>query len=270
MRWLRFEHDGSVRVGSSEDGRVQPVAAEDLQAVMRGEGTKPIADPVSQEEVRILPPVAPSKVIAVGQNYLDHIKEQGIEPPDEPVLFANFPTSVIGHGDEIRWPDSLTQKVDYEAELAVVIGRRAKAVSEEEALDYVFGYTACNEVSARDLQMSDSQWTRGKALDTFCPIGPVVVEKDEVPDPQNLPVKCRLNGETMQDSNTSQMVFTVAQLIAFITEGITLEPGDVVVTGTPPGVGNFRNPPVFLNPGDIVEVEIGGVCTLSNPVGEYF
>ncbi len=270
MRWMRFEHQGSVGVGRVENDRVQPVAAEDLQTVMRGEGTKSIGDPVAQEEVRVLAPVSPSKVIAVGQNYLDHVKEQGGEPPDEPVLFANFPTSVIGHGDEIRWPDSLTQKVDYEAELAVVIGRRAKSVSEEVALNYVFGYTACNEVSARDLQMSDSQWTRGKALDTFCPVGPIVVEKDEVPDPQDLSVECRLNGETMQDSNTSEMLFTVAQLIAYITEGITLEPGDVVVTGTPPGVGIFRTPPVFLKPGDIVEVEIGGVCTLSNPVGEYF
>ncbi len=269
MRWMRFEHDGSVNVGSVEDGRVRPVAASDLQEVMRGGGTELADEPVPVDEVRVLAPLRPSKVIVIGNNYVDHIREQGIEFPDQPAFLAKFPTSVIGHGEEIRWPKKLTQQVDYEAELAVIVGRQAKGLSEENAMEAVFGYTAANELSARDVQLGDGQWVRGKALDNFCPIGPTITTTDEVPDPQNLTIRCILNGEVMQDGTTSEMYFSVARLMEFVSEGITLEPGDVILTGTPPGVGYFRDPQVFLKPGDTVEVEIEGLDVLSNPVGDH-
>jgi 2-keto-4-pentenoate hydratase/2-oxohepta-3-ene-1,7-dioic acid hydratase in catechol pathway len=242
MRHVRFEHDGEVHDGVLED---VPSGA------------------------RLLAPVTPGKIVAVGQNYMDHIREQGAKPPGIPVLFPKFATCVIGPGDPIRWSASLTERVDYEGELAVVIGRRASRVGVDEALDHVRGYTIANDVSARDLQMGDGQWLRGKALDTFLPMGPAVVTPDEVGDPQDLTIRTRLNGETVQDSSTREMVFTVAEIIAFITEGITLEPGDVVLTGTPHGVGVFRDPPVFLQPGDTVEVEVGNLGLLSNPVGPH-
>jgi 2-keto-4-pentenoate hydratase/2-oxohepta-3-ene-1,7-dioic acid hydratase in catechol pathway len=255
MRRVRFEHDGAVRQGVLDDGLVRPGA---------NGSAIPLAD------VRLLSPVVPGKVVAVGQNYMDHIREQGAEPPGIPVLFPKFATSVIGPGDQIRWAHGLTDRVDYEGELAVVIGRRARRVRVGEALDFVAGYTIANDVSARDLQMGDGQWLRGKALDTFLPLGPWLVTPDEAGDPQDLPIRTRLNGETVQDSSTREMVFTVAELIAFITEGITLEPGDVVLTGTPKGVGNFRDPQLFMKPGDVVEVEVGGLGVLTNTIGPHF
>ena len=270
MRWMRFEHEGSVKLGRVENGQVQPIAAKSMQEVIRGENTDLAGDLVPVEEVRTLAPLRPGKIVAVGQNYMDHIREQGNEPPGMPVLFPKFPTNVIGPEEEIRWPDNLTQKVDYEAELAVIIGEGGRSLGEEEALDAVFGYTAANDVTARDLQFSEGgQWTRGKAIDTFLPIGPVVVGADEVPDPQVLPIRCRVNGETLQDSNTKEMVFAVAQLVAFVSQTTALEPGDLILTGTPDGVGVFRDPQIFLQAGDTVEVEVGDFGVLSNPVGDH-
>lgn len=176
MRWARFEHEGSVKLGKVEDGRIQPVAAQSMQEVIRGEGTEAAEDPVAVEEVRTLSPLRPDKIVAVGQNYMDHIREQGNEPPGIPVLFPKFPTNVIGPEEEIRWPKNLTQQVDYEAELAVIIGEGGRCLREEDALEAVFGYTAANDVTARDLQFAEGgQWTRGKAIDTFLPLGPTVV-----------------------------------------------------------------------------------------------
>lgn len=267
---MRFAHEGDVRLGRIEDGRVQPVAARSMQEVIRGENTDPVGEPVAVEDVRISAPLRPGKIVAVGQNYMDHIREQGNEPPGMPVLFPKFPTNVIGPEEEIRWPKSLTQQVDYEAELAVIMGQGGRCLEEEDALAAVFGYTAANDVSARDLQFSEGgQWTRGKAIDNFLPLGPVVVSTDEVPDPQAVPIVCRVNGETLQDSNTKEMVFNVAQLVAFVSQSVVLEPEDVILTGTPHGVGVFRDPQVFLQPGDTVEVEVGDFGVLSNPVGEY-
>jgi 2-keto-4-pentenoate hydratase/2-oxohepta-3-ene-1,7-dioic acid hydratase in catechol pathway len=160
----------------------------------------------------------------------------------------------------------ITTQVDYEAELGVVIGRTARAVSVQEALDYVLGYTCLNDVSARELQSGDGQWVRGKSLDTFCPLGPWIVTTDEIPDPQNLAIRCRLNGQIVQDPSTRHMIFSVAELVSFISQGITLEPGDVLATGTPPGVGIVRRPPLLLKPGDVVRVEIDGIGALENPV----
>jgi 5-carboxymethyl-2-hydroxymuconate isomerase len=198
-------------------------------------------------------------------NYRDHAAEAGLEVPERPVLFAKWPNALIGPGDPIVVPDFTTQ-VDYEAELGVVIGLRARDVDAASALEAVAGYVCVNDVSARDVQFADGQWTRAKSLDTFCPVGPRLVPAEEVPDPQALRIRCLVNGEVLQDSSTAQMVFGVAEIVAHASRGLTLEPGDLIATGTPAGVGFTREPPVFLRPGDEVTVEIEGVGTLTNPV----
>jgi 5-carboxymethyl-2-hydroxymuconate isomerase len=213
------------------------------------------------------PLTAPSKIACVGLNYHDHCRETGMEPPERPLIFAKFNSSLAGPDTPIEWPEGLTSQVDWEAELAVVIGRRVKAAGESEALDAIFGYTAANDVSARDLQFSDQQWVRGKSLDTFCPVGPVIVTPDEFGDPQDKRLLARVNGETMQDSTTAEMIFGVAEIVSFLSRACTLEPGDLILTGTPWGVGGFRDPPIFLAPGDTVEIEVEGVGILQNEIG---
>ena len=215
------------------------------------------------DAVEYLPAVTPGKVIAIGRNYHDHAIEGGSEPPKSPLIFTKFINSVTAHNAKVTL-HSISEQIDFEAELAVVIGKRASRVSEADALDYVFGYSCLNDVSARDLQFADGQWVRGKGLDGFCPIGPFVVTKDEIADPQALKIEGILNGETMQSSNTKMMIFNVAYLIHYITQAITLEPGDVIATGTPEGVGVFRKPPVLLKDGDVFEVVIENVGTLRN------
>jgi 2-keto-4-pentenoate hydratase/2-oxohepta-3-ene-1,7-dioic acid hydratase in catechol pathway len=180
------------------------------------------------------------------------------------LLFAKLPSALVGDGATISWSAALTTQVDYEAELAVVIGRRARNVPVELALEHVFGYSCLNDVSARDLQVRDGQWTRAKSLDTFCPMGPWVVTADEIPDPGALRVRCRVNGELRQDETSAALVHGVAELVAYCSQSFTLEPGDIIATGTPGGVGAFRDPPVFLGDGDLVEVEIDGIGTLRN------
>jgi 2-keto-4-pentenoate hydratase/2-oxohepta-3-ene-1,7-dioic acid hydratase in catechol pathway len=209
---------------------------------------------------------APSKIACVGLNYHDHCRETGMAPPERPLIFAKFPSSLVGPDAAIESPDGLTEQVDWEAELAVVIGRRIRHATEREALDAIFGYTAANDVSARDLQFADQQWVRGKSIDTFCPVGPVVVTPDEFGDPQRKRLAARVNGETMQDSTTAEMIFGVAEIVSFLSRACTLEPGDLILTGTPWGVGAFRDPPVFLKPGDTVEIEVEGVGVLANHV----
>ncbi|MED3912031.1 fumarylacetoacetate hydrolase family protein [Peribacillus simplex] len=217
-------------------------------------------------EVKFLPPfVKPDKIICVGLNYFDHCKETGMEPPDSPVIFSKYANAIAGHNDAIEIPINSTE-VDFEAELAFVIGREAKHVSEEEAYDYVFGYTIMNDISARDLQFQDGQWSRGKTADTFAPFGPVVVTHDEVGDPHNLAISLELNGEIMQDSNTSNLIFTVPKIISFLSQSMTLKPGDLIATGTPPGVGMGRNPKIWLKNGDRMNVSIERIGTLSNYV----
>jgi len=212
----------------------------------------------------VLPFERPGKIVAVGLNYRDHAEEQGVELPKAPLLFAKWPTSLIGPGDTIVLPRIATQ-VDVEAELGVVIGSRVKGVSVEHALEAVRGYVCANDVSARDLQYGDRQWTRGKSLDTFCPVGELV-PAGEVADPQALTIRGLVNGQVRQESTTGDMVFSVAELIAYVSQAVTLEPGDLLLTGTPAGVGVFRDPPVFLQDGDEVSVEIEGLGTLTNPV----
>jgi len=214
--------------------------------------------------LRLLAPVRPGKIVAIGRNYREHAGEESAEVPEAPLLFAKFPSAVVGDGAIVSWSSALTGQVDYEAELAVIVGRRAWHVTPREALRHVLGYTCLNDVSARDLQVSDGQWTRAKSLDTFCPIGPWVVTADEIGDPGALRVQCRVNGELRQDASTASLVHRVADLIAYCSRSFTLEPGDVIATGTPGGVGAFRDPPVFLADGDTVEVEIERIGILRN------
>jgi 2-keto-4-pentenoate hydratase/2-oxohepta-3-ene-1,7-dioic acid hydratase in catechol pathway len=202
--------------------------------------------------------------VAIGLNYMDHCREQNIEPPEAPIIFAKFPNAVVGPGAVIRWDPALTQQVDYEVELGVVMGRTARRVPAADALDYVAGYTICNDVSARDLQFGDRQWVRGKSLDTFCPLGPWLVTRDEIPDPHDLSIRCTVNGQVMQDSTTAEMIFGVTTLIEFISRAFSLLPGDVIATGTPDGVGVFRSPQVFMKDGDVVTLEVEGLGQLTN------
>jgi 2-keto-4-pentenoate hydratase/2-oxohepta-3-ene-1,7-dioic acid hydratase in catechol pathway len=218
--------------------------------------------------VKLRAPVArPGKVICIGLNYRDHAVESKMPIPERPITFSKFPSCVVGPGDAV-WLPSGSSQTDYEAELAVVIGRRARGVPRERAYAHVLGYCCFNDVSARDFQFADGQWQRGKSCDTFAPMGPFVVTTDEVPDPQALAIRLRLNGATMQDSRTDQLIFGVPELIEFLSAVITLEPGDVIATGTPPGVGFARKPPVYLRPGDRMEVEIEGLGVLANPVAD--
>lgn len=210
----------------------------------------------------------PSKIPAIGLNYIDHAAESKMEVPKTPIVFTKFPNSITGPRDAIKIPIRLTQKVDYEVELAVIIGKGGKNISKEEALNYVFGYTIVNDVSARDLQFADGQWVRGKSLDTFCPMGPIIVTIDEIKDPQNLKLVCEVNGEKLQNDSTKNMIFSVADLISILSQAFTLEPGDIIATGTPSGVGFSRKPPIYLKDGDIVKTWIEGIGELVNPVIE--
>ena len=219
----------------------------------------------SQDAYWHAPVPRPGKVLCIGLNYRDHAAESNMQIPEKPVVFSKFSTCVIAPGEPVIIP-STSQQVDYEAELAVVIGRRAKHVPADRAYEYVLGYTALNDVSARDFQFSDGQWQRGKSCDTFAPMGQTIVTTDEITDPHKLSIKLTLNGKVMQDSNTDQLIFGVPALIEFISQSITLEPGDVIATGTPAGVGFARKPPVFLQPGDQMEVLIEGMGGLGNPV----
>lgn len=219
--------------------------------------------------VKLLPPVPnPSKILCIGLNYRDHAIEGGQPIPTEPVLFAKFPNTLIAHGDPIKIP-RVAQKVDYEAELVLVVGKTGKNIpNDDSAFDYIGGYTVGHDVSARDWQFkgSEKQWTIGKTFDTFAPTGPVIVTSDEKIDPHNLKIQLRLNGQTMQNSSTKEFIFGVPAILSYLTQVVTLEPGDLIFTGTPPGVGIARKPtPVLLKPGDVVEVEIEHIGVLKNP-----
>lgn len=236
-----------------------------LRALAAG-GERPRGAEHAREEVRLLAPVErPGKLICVGLNYRDHAAESKLPVPEQPVIFSKWPSCVIGPDDAILLPPD-SQKVDYEAELAFVVGRRASRIDVEDALEHVLGYTCVNDVSARDFQFQDVQWTRGKSCDTFCPLGEAIVTTDELRDPHDLRIRLHLNGATLQDSRTDQLVFGVPQILAFLSRSFTLEPGDVIATGTPPGVGFARKPPVYLQDGDEVIVEIEGVGRLRNTV----
>ncbi len=261
-RWLPFEglDPGAPRTMA---GLLSAGTAGDLLRAAAGDRIATDGRPLS--EIELLAPVPrPGKVVAIGRNYRDHTTEEGVEPPKAPLIFSKWPSCVIGPDDEIRWNPQLTEQVDYEAELAVVIGRTARRVSPADALDFVLGYTCLNDVSARDLQFGDGQWVRGKSLDTFCPMGPALVTADEIPDPQNLAISCRVDGRIMQEASTADMYFGVAEIISFCSQAFRLDPGDVIATGTPGGVGIFRDPPILLGDGDEVVVEIERIGRLRN------
>jgi acylpyruvate hydrolase len=207
----------------------------------------------------------PEKVICIGLNYRDHAIETNAQIPEVPTVFTKYANTLIGDGEPIVIPH-VTQQVDYEAELAFVIGRRGRYISKAEATHYIAGYTIFNDISARDYQMRTSQWTIGKTFDTFGPLGPALVTADEIPDPAALAIRLSINGEVLQDSNTSELIFSIPTLVAYLSEVMTLEPGDVIATGTPAGVGFTRQPPRFLRPNETVRVEIEKVGTLENPV----
>jgi 2-keto-4-pentenoate hydratase/2-oxohepta-3-ene-1,7-dioic acid hydratase in catechol pathway len=218
-------------------------------------------------QARLRAPIArPPKITCVGLNYADHAREQGIEPPETPVFFLKSSNTIVGPGDPVRLPPN-TDQPDYEAELAVVIGKGGSRIPQERAWEHVAGYTLLNDVTARDMQHGDKQWFRGKSCDTFAPIGPWIVTADEIPDPHHLAISLTLNGETMQDSNTSNLIHRIDFLISYLSQSLTWEPGDLISTGTPPGVGVFRKPPVFIKPGDQMSVTVEGIGTLTNPVG---
>lgn len=239
VRIVRFTLDGQVRGGS--------LSLENSRIVSGGEV-------LAMDDVELIAPCQPSKIVCVGLNYAEHAKELKMELPEEPILFLKPPSAIIGPGAEIVVPES-SDRVDYEGELGVVIGKRCKAIAADEAQKYILGYTCFNDVTARDLQQKDGQWTRAKSFDTFAPFGPWIANID----PSNADIKTRVNGEVKQNSNTSDLIFGVPSLIEFISHVMTLEPGDVIATGTPPGVGR-------LNKGDVVEVEIEGIGVLKNRV----
>ncbi|MFC1558596.1 fumarylacetoacetate hydrolase family protein, partial [candidate division KSB1 bacterium] len=221
---------------------------------------------IKSNQVVFGPPVLrPEKIICIGLNYRDHCKEGGVKAPKVPVIFSKFSTAVIGHNDYVVKP-SQTKKLDYEAELAFVIGREGRWIQKKDWKKYVAGFTIMNDISARDIQFSDGQWIRGKSFDTFAPLGPYLVTTDEIKDPHNLHIQLSLNGETMQDSNTNNLIFDIPYLVSFLSSVVTLKPGDVISTGTPPGVGVFRDPPVLLKHNDEIEVTIEKIGTLKNRV----
>lgn len=278
MKFVQFyrkaDADKTIRVGLWQDnGDVVPLADGltmkrlIVQSAEPGGLERAVAAAESrlpaEEIVLVAPLLDPEKMIFVGLNYIDHAAESKMDVPKVPVLFPKYANSIVGPGADVVIPAEV-RECDYEVELAVIIGKTAKRVAREEAMDYVFGYTVVNDVSARDLQLNEGQWTRGKAIDTFAPMGPCIVTKDGIGDPHRLDLSLTLNGETMQSANTRDLIFDIPYLISFLSRTITLVPGDVISTGTPPGVGLGRTPPVWLKDGDVTEAYVEGIGTLRN------
>ena len=262
-----YDHE-RVRLGLIQGESLVPLDFQGsmIDLIEQGTPAKPKGRALPLEKIRFAPAVSkPSKIIALGLNYLDHARESKGAIPKVPLIFAKFPNSLCGHRETITWSAEVSKKVDFEAELAVIIGKRIYRPQKDEIMDSVFGYASANDVSARDLQFGDGQWVRGKSLDTFCPLGPWIVTRDEISDPHSLGIKTILNGTTMQDSNTNMMIFKVPEVIHFLSRQITLLPGDVILTGTPHGVGTFREPSIYMKDGDVVVVEIEKVGRLVNP-----
>jgi 2-keto-4-pentenoate hydratase/2-oxohepta-3-ene-1,7-dioic acid hydratase in catechol pathway len=264
MRLCTFFEPGRTRLGSVRGDLVQPLDGHDVRDALHGLPAE-IGPPVPLEGLRLAAPLLPGKLLGVGHNYLAHAIERGVPVPVEPTIFSKLVTAVTGPADDVVRP-AYTTALDYEGELAVVIGTRARDVPEADALAHVFGYAVMNDVTARDVQRTEPQWTRAKGGDGFGPFGPWVTTTDEVPDPQVLRVRTWVNGGPRQDASTEDMMFGVAALIAWCSASFTLEPGDVITTGTPSGVGEARDPQAFLQPGDVVRVEIDGLGALENTV----
>jgi len=280
MRLVTFVADGITQPGILQEKRILPLAAlgysHAIGFIAHGQAARDAVtaklanssngDLLSVEKVRLLAPVQhPSKILCIGLNYRDHAIESKMELPSVPTVFTKFSSAIIGPGDPIVIP-RITQKPDYEAEFAVVIGKTARRVARQDWQEYVFGYTILNDVSARDVQLATSQWTLGKSFDSFAPIGPCIVTVDEIPDPHSISIKLSIGGEVLQDSNTRELIFRVPELIEHISSIVTLQPGDIISTGTPSGVGLGRTPQRWLQPGDEVVVDVEGIGSLRNPV----
>jgi 2-keto-4-pentenoate hydratase/2-oxohepta-3-ene-1,7-dioic acid hydratase in catechol pathway len=257
MKIVRYTFEDKTSYGIVDDGLLHPCDGDPFTALVRHSA---VLDP---DAIRLLSPVDPPNIICIGLNYRKHAEETGIAIPSEPLIFIKATTSLCGPGDAIVLPVYSPDKIDYEAELAIVIGKRAREITEEEVPDVILGYTVANDVSNRAAQFTDGQWARAKSHDTFCPVGPSIVTDL---DPDNLRITCRLDGQVMQDSSTSDMIFSCRRIVSHLSRCFTLLPGTIILTGTPAGVGFKRNPPVYLQPGQIVEVEIEGIGTLVNPV----
>lgn len=277
MRLVTYSAGGRTRAGMIGNGNVIDLGYSDVvsfladgerarERAMQLSGSSDPATALPLHSVKIHAPIPrPPKFLLIGLNYRDHAIESGMKIPHVPTVFAKYSNAVIGPGEAIELP-AVSRQVDYEAELAFVIGKRGRNIPAERWRDYVFGYTIVNDVSALDVQMATSQWTMGKTFDTFGPMGPELVSADEIADPHNLRISCEVNGRVLQDSSTSQLIFRIPDLVAYISQVLTFEPGDVVSTGTPPGVGFARKPPVFLQSGDEVVVKVEGLGELRNPV----
>ena len=275
MRLIRFGAVGQERPGIWQEGRIVDLTSifpeiPDIGEVFFKDGwlqrLESVEETGKKMEVRIGCPVSrPSKIICLGLNYLDHKEESGFEKPEKPLLFSKTPNTLTGPFDPIILPRSCTQ-IDWEVELAVIVGREGKRILPQDALNYIAGFTVMNDVSGRQAQFSDSQWFRGKSFDSFAPMGPALVTADEIENMQNLKLTAHVNGEVMQNGSTADMIFDIASIIAFISEDITLMPGDIISTGTPSGVGIFRDPPVLLNAGDVVECWVENIGTIRNTV----
>jgi 2-keto-4-pentenoate hydratase/2-oxohepta-3-ene-1,7-dioic acid hydratase in catechol pathway len=267
MKIAQFIEKDKIRLGLILEEVLQPIDFDgDMMHFLKNGGfVHPYGSALPLSEMKLAPPVSqPSKIVAIGLNYMDHASEGKTEVPKVPLIFAKLSNSIIGSADSISWSNNITQKVDFEAELAVIIGKKVRNCPEEKALEAVFGYTCANDVSARDLQFGDGQWVRGKSLDTFCPIGPWIVTSDEILDPQSLKIESRLNGKIMQSSNTKNMIFPVSFLVSFLSRHFTLFPGDLILTGTPSGVGTFREPSIYMKDGDEIIVSIDKIGDLKN------
>lgn len=273
MKLVTFTHNKRTQLGELDGNKVYVLAGPDTMrmndVLRRGITPNRLNQSFPLAEVTLNAPLHPGKVIAIGLNYAKHAAETGAALPPAPIIFAKFPSSVIGPGEAITWSKSITNQVDWEVELGIVVGKKARNVTEEDALKHVYGYTVANDVSARDLQIRiDRQWTRGKSLDTFCPLGPCIVTRKDIPDPGKLNLKTVLNGKVVQDSNTEDLIFNVPQLISYCSRMFTLEPGDVILTGTPSGVGEGMKPPQYLKNGDQVTVSVEGIGEMTNPCVE--
>ena len=267
MRLVTFQQPGSApEAGIVEGGKVQGLGVDMLAVCATGRIPEARGPSFDLASVKLLAPVPrPPKLICVGLNYRDHAIESNMEIPKVPTIFSKYATSVIGPGEKIRLP-RVSTKPDYEAEFAVIIGKGGRHISAGAWKEHVFGYTILNDVSARDYQMATSQWMIGKTFDTFAPMGPAIVSADEIADPHNLDISLTINGETLQHSNTKNLIFRIPDLIEYLSAVFTLESGDVISTGTPAGVGFARKPPRFLQPGDDVKVRVEGLGELWNPV----
>lgn len=266
MKLLAYDRGDGTRVGHLTDGGIVDLGRGDVLTVIQHGVPAQDGEVIDPATVELLAPIArPGKIVCIGLNYHDHCREQHIDPPERPMLFSKFANAVNRPGGTVRRPRA-TEKLDLECELAVVIGQRASGIGPDEALEHVFGYTILNDITMRDLQREDRQWLRAKGSDGFAPIGPVIVTADEVRDPQALRMRSGVNGETWQDSTSAEMVFDVATLIAFVSRTITLEPGDILSTGTPAGVGHYQDPPRYLRDGDQLRCEIEGIGVLETSV----